>query len=182
MKCSKCKCKNIIGANYCKKCGEKFSEEEKKGARRKTWVGKLELLEEAYAWCTLSKITGHIAFKIVSLLVVIFFGVYLLMSTGNQVKILASEHYKIQYNTKEQEYYLLVDDDKTNLSLYVPNTVSSLVISEFDVDNVEVSNMKYVNGEEVVLTINNSDEYYLLVAKNGKKEEKMKIRVYRMVD
>lgn len=104
------------------------------------------------------------------------------MSTGNQVKILASEHYKIQYNTMEQEYYLLVDDDKTNLSLYVPNTVSSLVISEFDVDNVEVSNMKYVNGEEVVLTINNSDEYYLLVAKNGKKEEKMKIRVYRMVD
>lgn len=182
MKCSKCKCENIISANYCRKCGEKFSDEEKKIARRKTWVGKLELLEEARAWCTLEKITGHIVFKIVSLLAVILFGVYLWTSNSNHVKILESKHYKVQYNTKEKEYYLLVDEDKTNLSLYVPNTVSNLVVSEFDEDNVEVDSTKYVNGEEVVLTINNSDEYYLLVAKNGEKDEKMKIHVYRIGD
>lgn len=59
MKCIKCSCNNIIDANYCKKCGYHFSKEEQLMAKSKTLVGKLEILEETYAWVTLKKITGH---------------------------------------------------------------------------------------------------------------------------
>lgn len=179
MKCSKCGSKNITKANYCISCGNGFSEEERKKAKKKTVVGVLEFLEEVYSWCNLSKITGHIAFKIVSVLVVLLVGISFVFNNGRSVKILESDHYKIQYNTKDDEYYLLVDEDQTNLELYVPNKVSDLVIKEYDKDNLEISSMKYDPKNKLVLTVNSSDEYYMLVSKNGKAYEKIKMYVYR---
>lgn len=128
MKCIKCKGINIISANYCKFCGYHFSEKEQKEAKNKTIVGKLEMLEKAYNVCTLKVITDHIVFKIISLLVVIILGIFFLVNNGAKVKILESDNYKMQYNTKEDEYYLLANEEQTTLDLYVPNRVQNIVV------------------------------------------------------
>lgn len=180
MKCIKCQSKNINKANYCKNCGYHFSKEEQEAAKKRTLVGKIERLEKIYKTCTLQLITGNIIFKIVSLLLVLFIGIYFLFHYDNKVTILENANYQIQYNTKLDEYYLLVKDDETNLNLFIPNKIDNLEVKLLDEKNQELEHQTYQKDAKIKLKTNDNGSYYLLnTFSNDKVNDTLKMVVYR---
>jgi len=161
MKCIKCGTKNITKANYCKHCAYKFSKEEQKAARRKTFIGKIEILENAYKVCTLKKFTGHILFKIASLLIVLFIGISYWIKDGLDLKFLDSDDYSIEYNTLEKEYYLMTANDKVLLNLYIPNRTEKIMIMHYDENDNKLEEKKYAPKDEIILETKEK-EYYVL--------------------
>ena len=137
MKCHKCKTTNIVKANYCNKCGEKFTDKEREDAYNKTIYGKLEKIEKIKDIATLDIITGNIVFKIISLVIVLGVGLYFWFTMGMNTKILNSADYKIFYNKSNDQYYLLVDDsyDSVDVSMYRPNRVKKMMIYHYNIDN-----------------------------------------------
>lgn len=174
MKCTKCNKDNIISANYCKYCGYQFNKKEKEKAKRKTLVGKIEFLENAYEICTLKKITGHIIYKIATLIIVLLIGITLVCKNGTNVKILKSDNYKIKYNSNENVYYLLVNTDTVKLNLYVPNNNTKLEINHYDSNNNILKNT-VINDNNIVLDTNYNEDYYVI--ENDKDD--IKLFVYR---
>ena len=171
MKCIKCKTVNINKANYCKKCAYHFSEAEQKAARSKTLIGKIEKIEKLKSICDLSIITGHILFKIGSILLVLVIGIYFWITNGINLKILNSDNYEIQYNTVEQEYYLMTKENKIPLDLYVPNRTKDIVIIHYDENNNVIESKKYDKDEDIILETKQK-EYYILTSNylHNKKE------------
>lgn len=179
MKCQKCGEKNISSANYCIKCGNSFSDKKRREYRKKTVVGKLELMEKIYDTCKLKFITDSIAFKVISLIAVLLVGIYFLVNTSNDVKILTGNDYDVQYNSKDKEYYILVNDDEVNLKLYIPNRLKSLELDKMSGNNELLNETKYKEEDSLILNVNDSEEYYLLKAFYGKDTQNLKIYVYR---
>lgn len=180
MKCSQCGEKNIVSASYCKKCGNRFTKEEKKKARDKTFIGKLEKIEEIYQICTLKKITDSILFKIGSIVVILLIGIGVWFQNGSHVKILENNNYKIQYNTKEKEYYLLVNEEQTDLKLYLPNTVKNIEVEHYNQKDELVETKKYKLKDSIVLNSSLMKDYYIVKAnKDKKKKEKLKVYVFK---
>lgn len=87
MKCIKCQTKNINSANYCRKCGNKFLEEERKAAKKWTLVWFLEGIDKIKSLWKFSFITDHIIYKIISVLLVLGVGIYSVLENGNTLKI-----------------------------------------------------------------------------------------------
>lgn len=161
MKCIKCRTKNITKANYCKRCAYKFSEVEQKAARKKTFIGKIEILENAYNVCTLKKFTGHILFKIGSLLIVLIIGISFWVKDGINLKLLDSDNYDIYYNVNEKEYYLQTNNDKVLLNLYVPNRTEEIIITHYTETDEQIEEKKYSPKDEIILETMEK-EYYVL--------------------
>jgi len=164
MKCSKCKTKNITKANYCKKCGNKFTKKEQEKAKRKTLIGKVEFLEDLYSKCTLKIITGHIVFKICSILIILGIGISIWINKGLDLKLLNSEDYEILYNKTEKEYYLITTNEKVLLNLYVPNRTKEIKISHYDSNANLLEDKSYKPDAEIILETKET-EYYILDVK-----------------
>lgn len=182
MKCIKCETTNINKANYCKSCGYHFSKEEQEAAKSKTFVGKLEKLEDWYKKCTLKFITGHIAFKIVSLLIVLIIGLSFFFRFGSSFKILESDEYTIKYNANLNEYYLLTNNDQISLNLYKPNRLKALQIIHQDLVNNETTTIEYHDGIDIILNVNGEYDEYILNGTYDKTNESIKLYVYRVGD
>ncbi len=161
MKCIKCRTKNITKAKYCKKCAYEFSKEEQKAARKKTLIGKIEWLEKAYEVCTLKVITDHIIFKVISILIIMGVGMYIWINHGIDLRLLNSKDYSIQYNINEEEYYLMTDNDKVLLNLYIPNRTEEITIVHYDEEDNIIEEKKYKPKEEIILETKEK-EYYVL--------------------
>ncbi len=184
MKCSKCSFENVLKASYCSKCGEKFSDEERKKAYKKTIYGKIETFENLKAIVTLEKFTGHIVFKIISLLIVLIVGLYFLFSMGINTKLLASKDYELFYNKNLDEYYLLVDDatSKVNVSLYRPNRVQKMTVNHYDISG-NLLDEKVIEKNEIVNLDTLKDDYYVIKSEYSSKEEQnLKVQVYKSSD
>lgn len=175
MKCKKCKTNNITKAIYCKKCGNEFLEDERKKARRKTFIGKIERIEDIYNTITLSKITSHILFKIFTILIVLGIGIYFWISNGISLKLLNSEYYDIKYYEKEHEYYLVTEFNEVTLNLYIPNRLQNINIIHYNKDGQKIEENTYLKDEEIILYVSNEDYYVIdsLYLKNKKEEIKL---------
>lgn len=178
MKCIKCTEENINKANYCKKCAYKFSKKEQEIARSNTFVGKLELLEKAYNVCKLKIITDHILFKIFSILFVLGIGIYIWINNGIDLKLLNSKEYEIQYNIKDEEYYLISTKEKIPLNLYVPNRVENILIIHYSKDNKVLEKLKYNKDDEIILQAHSEDYYVLRVNYLHNKYNQFKLYVF----
>ena len=177
MKCIKCKTKNINKANYCKKCGYHFSKKEQEASRKWSFVWFLEKKDKIMSIIDLSIITDNIFFKIASIVLILGVGVYSILTNGINLKLLESKDYKIQYNTSLSEYYLLVNQEQTNLNLYIPNRTEKLIIKHLNGN--ELIEEKEYNGEEIVLDSNTYDEYYLIEATyDNNNLDRIKLYVY----
>ena len=178
MKCPKCQ--NLVSykANYCEKCGYKFTEEEKKEAYSKTLGGKLEKLEEAYSWISLSKITGSLPFKIVSLLMVLFIGI----STFNKAELYINkdDSYTIQYNSIEEEYYLIYEEGVSHdINLNIPSKCEYLTIEAFDEGDYLIDSFN-ISKDEGRISLSD-DIYSINIIAYGKNKElsELRIRLYQ---
>ena len=184
MKCHKCKSKNILKADYCQKCGEKFTDKEKKEAYNKTIFGKIDSLLKIKSIVTLNIITGNIFFKIASLLVVLGIGLYFLFTIGINTKILNSKDYEIFYNKESKEYYLLIDDNKDSveLNLYRPNRTKEMTIYSYDLNDKEKTKTKVTKEDRITLNAY-QDDYHIIKSKySNNKQDNLKLFVYHKSD
>ena len=178
MKCIKCKEKNINSASYCRKCGNKFLEEEKKAAKRWTIVWFLEWIDKIKSLWKFSFITDHILFKITSVLVVLSIGIYSVIIHGNNLKIEEDKNYQIQYNTKLSEYYLIVKTDETELNLYIPHETQNLTVYHSNKNNELIEEKTYNDDEKIILETNTTEEDFYLIEAVYDDENKESLKVY----
>lgn len=162
MKCIKCKTNNINKANYCKNCAYKFSEKEQKIAKRKTFIGKIEMIEDFYNVCSLKVVTDHILFKIATIILVLGIGIYFWITNGTNLNLLESDNYKIQYNEKKSEYYLIGKEEEIPLDLYVPEKSKEIIVKHYDKDNNIINEDKYSKTDNITLEINSNKDYYVI--------------------
>ena len=182
MKCSKCGYENLLKANYCYKCGNQFTQQEKDAAKEKALIGKIEKAEEAKGKfdkikdiLTLSFITDNVFVRLA--LIIAPFIISLVLgggSGGNQMKIRDSNEYDVYYNTSTQEYFVEMDSGSVNLQLYVPQETESINIYfaessgyNYQVGNYSVTDAIYVNE--------NSNGYYTIEAVMGNETQSIKM-------
>ncbi len=134
MHCPKCLKYVPYGAKYCQNCGEAIPDTVRKNAYQKTLWGKLQRLEDWYKTLALKKVTDSIIFKAFILAVILGYGLFNLYLNGTQLKIMDSDMYDVQYNTKLDEYYVLTEADEVVLNLYIPNKASTLHLTGYDAE------------------------------------------------
>lgn len=178
MKCIKCTAKNINSANYCRKCGNKFLEEEQKAAKRWTLVWFLEWIDKIKSLWKFSFITDHILFKIASVLVVLAIGIHSLITNGSHLKIEENTNYKIQHNTKLSEYYLIIQTDETELNLYIPKEAEGLTVYHSDKNNQLIEKATYSTDDKIILETNTTLEDFYLIEAEYDEDSKESIKVY----
>lgn len=175
MKCIKCKYKNPYQANYCYKCGNKFTEEERKKASNEGITGLLKTGRKLYDALTLSTITSNIYFRIISVLIVLGIGIYGIIIHGYKLKIEESDSYTYQYNKKLDEYYLYTKDNETKVNLYSLGNNDKMTVEYYGEDDRLISRCDYL-PEDIILNANSfSDNYYVLKTNN----DNIKIYVYK---
>ncbi len=187
MKCPKCNTKNIIKANYCKKCKYHFTSEEQEKAYNKTVFHFFDIIEEWYNHLTLETITSHILFKIGSVLVVLAIGLYYWFTMGINTRILKSDVYDVYQNKKNKEYYIVLKDNIDNvedikLNMYIPNRLKKLNINKYDLNNELKEKMDTNNKEELKFKVYDEDYYIITSVYSNKKSEDLKIYIYRKGD
>ncbi len=182
MKCIKCLTKNINQANYCKKCGYEFSDEERKVAEKWTLVWVLKKCEKGISVVTgnfkfLSFITDTRAFKILSLAIVLGIGILLYVQNGTNVRIEESREYNVQYNKGAEEYYIFVKEKEVPLNFYMPNDVDKISLKQYDKNDEVVEEEEFSRNDDIVIEAT-SDDYYVLSVTQGEKETNFKMLVY----
>lgn len=185
MKCKKCKKKNINKANYCRYCGNVFSEEERKSASEKGLVAGLKKFDDYYETCQLKKITDNKFIKYGLLVGIVAIGIYNVVTRGSNLKLLESDAYNLSYNKEKNEYYLEIketdDIDKIGtayLKMYVPNSIDAIYIDYYKEDGT-IKESKTIGKEVPIELIANADENnYYLVSDNENIENPFKIYVY----
>lgn len=179
MKCIKCQTENVNKANYCKNCGNHFTKKEQESAKKWSFVWFLEKIDKIKSIFDFSIVTDHIAFKIASILVILGIGLYSFFSNGINLRLLESDQYKIQYNTKLSEYYLLVAKEKTNLNLYIPNRATKIMIKHMTSDDQVLEEREYKQGDAIILDSNGKEDYYTIEARYEKDNlDRMKLYIY----
>ncbi len=181
MKCSICHTKNSVKANYCIHCSYKFSEEEKKIAKNKGIVPKIEKLEEFFNVLSLKIITDNIFFRLFFLLLLLIPGIYCLSKNGNHLKILNSDQYHISYNESTNDYALylknkdLDDYGKIHLNLFVPNSIEKIQVRYYDENDEVLYDKEFTKDEPIVLEANTINNNYYFIESN---KDSFKVFVY----
>lgn len=182
MKCIKCKSENITKSNYCKKCCYHFEEFEQLAARRRTLVGKLEWIEDTYKKWTLKKFMDKKIVKILSFIILILINVFIFYNNNKDVKLLENEAYKIEYNTKTNEYYLLIKEDSTGVDLYIPKRLKNMDIKKVNNKDEVLNSFLYNRKEKLVLEANSKTDYYVFeISYNDSKTDQIKVYVYKVI-
>ena len=91
-----------------------------------------------------------------------------------------SDNYKLQYNTKLNEYYLISPTQKTNLDLYIPSRAKDTKIQLYDENNKMVEETKVEEDKGIVLDKNDSGNYYIIESEYGNNNvDRIKLFVYQ---
>lgn len=180
MICTSCGKKNHYKAKYCRKCGYNFSELERDKAYKKSFYYKLDLYDK---WCKkfkLDDITGNIFFRIGVIVIIIYLGLINIHSKGTIVSIEKDSNYEIFYNDKNNEYYLIVDEEAKEiaLKLYIPNNTENIDINHYNEENELLEQNKYEKGKDIILTTYKSDYFILNSKYDNKKDSNIKVFVY----
>lgn len=170
MKCSQCKTENVIHANYCKNCGHPFFEKDREETLSKTIYGTLDKIETWWSNLQLKFITDHIIFRVFVILVILVYGLFMLKQNGAEFRIADSEQYRIQYNTVDNEYYLLTEYNEIGLNLYIPFQMDQLVVEVLYNDQVLRTNT-FTDINEVILESDSLYQYHLIASCDNEKEE-----------
>ena len=160
MKCAACQTENNYNANFCKACGTAFTQAQKDEACSKTWIGKLNQIEDTISWLKLEKITGNPVFRALVLVVLIGMCIFNLLFKGNMSIILPSEDYQVTYIKNEKSYTLTTDLDVINLQLNLKQNVQLIVISTML--NNEVLDEKSYTLDDLISLEKAEDIYYII--------------------
>lgn len=182
LKCIKCTKENIYSANYCSDCGYHFEEIEQKTAKKQTFIGKIEWWEDFYNKWTLKKLLEKKWIKILSFFLLIAIDVLIFYNANNDFKLLESDAYQIEYDKKEDIYYLLITEDRTNIELYAPKRLTKIEIKKENKDNEVIDSLEYNPSEKLVLDANSKNDYYIFdINYKGNKTEQIKVYVFKVM-
>ena len=177
MRCNHCGHKNLYKANYCEKCGYKFDESYKTKAYDKTIYGLINKIEDIYSWLSLDKIFGNTYLKIFILLIVLFSTCSKVIENGNDFIIKENDSYKVQYNKIEDKYYIISNEYYINLSLYIPKKTESILVNEYNIDNVMQKSSDYTIEDSIVL-LNEQDKYYVIESIYENSSDALTVYIY----
>lgn len=177
MRCNHCGHKNLYKANYCEKCGYKFDENYKTKAYDKTVYGLINKIEDIYSWLSLDKIFGNTYLKIFILLIVLFSTCSKIIENGNDFIIKENDSYIVQYNKTEDKYYIISNEYYINLSLYIPKKTESIVVNEYNIDNVMQNSSDYTIEDSIVL-LNEQDKYYVIESIYENSSDALTVYIY----
>ncbi len=129
---------------------------------------------------TLATITDHIAFKIFMLSIVLFIGLYYFFTRGIDTRILEDYRYEVYYSEKNDEYYIVIDDEasEVQLGLYIPNRVMKLDIEHYKKDGELIESKTYEEEKDLTLSAYQED-YYNIKSVYSSKEDNIKLYVYK---
>ncbi|MBE6866191.1 MAG: zinc ribbon domain-containing protein [Ruminococcaceae bacterium] len=177
MKCTNCNTENLRKANYCKNCGQAFTQREKDAAHKQSVVGKLEKAEEIKGKAdkvkdilSLSFITDNVWVRLA--LIVLPFVFSLVIGSGakggDTMKIRDNGQYDVYYNTTTQEYFVEIDSGSVNLSLYVPKGTQQINVYFRETTGYEYQSGSY-SLEDAITVNENTNGYYTIeaVMENG---------------
>ncbi len=183
MKCKNCKCKNTRRANYCINCGNKFSEEEKEKAEKKS------LLTWLKRWSNLKNIKGfgfiidNDMVKFAFILALCGVTILSIVDKTNKIELRDGTDYSLEYYEKENVYYIMqgketyFDNDKMlKLNMYIPNKVDTYYINLYGADNELIKEEKYKKDDTVYIDANTIYNNYYLISDN--KDFKNAIKLY----
>lgn len=177
MKCKKCKKKNRSDANYCIKCGKKFTKEEKDQAEK---LYLPTILKKIYDILTLSFITDNLIVRGFYILFILGLGIYMLFSMGSHLRILNNENYEVNYNKNKNTYYIFIDKEKNlntiNAMMYVPNKIDKINLNYYDSKGKLIKKKKNIKKNYINLIINKKENNYYKITGNNKEE--IKVYVY----
>lgn len=185
MKCTKCNKNNIKKANYCKYCGNKFSEKEKKEAKSKGIIANIRKFESWYNKLTLKCITDSTIFKVLLLILIIFLGVLNLTRGNVTFHILESDKYEIKYNEVKNEYYIILNNNgdldnygKVSLDLYIPNKVNNINVIKYNEKDEEINNTLYSVKDEISVYANTIENEYYILKTDVNRSNEIKVYIY----
>ena len=177
MKCTNCNTENLRKANYCKNCGQAFTQQEKDEAHKRSVVGKLEKAEEVKGKAdklkdilSLNFITDNVWVRLALIVLPFMFSLVVGggVKGGDKIKIRDSNLYDVYYNTTTQEYFVDIDSGSVNLALYVPNGTQQINVYFKETTGYEYQSGSY--GLEDAITVQeNTNGYYTIeaVMENG---------------
>lgn len=159
MKCIKCKKRNVSQANYCIKCGYRFTEKDKENSKN-SFPATVYKTKELWDILTLGKLKDKWWFRIISFLLVIGLGVIMFIQNGTHLKILKSDTYEISKMKNTNNYYLSSKNKETKLNLYLPHEVSNIYVDYYDVSGYEISKNQYSDINDITIIVDNNNNYY----------------------
>ena len=181
MICKYCKTKNRLEAEYCKGCGRKFSDTDRDKSHFHGPIGKINLIEEIYNKVFFKKILDSNLFKLVLLLIFVAINVYnFSFKGGNKIQLVNSKNYKIEYNEKVDDYYIILNKDESSqvLNVYIPNSIKSLESVKYSEDNSILENNKLKVGDPIVIEANTDENNYYVIKDSKDSTNSLKVLVY----
>lgn len=177
MKCTNCNTENLRKANYCKNCGQAFTQREKDAAHKQSVVGKLEKAEEVKGKAdkvkdilSLSFITDNVWVRLALIVLPFVFSLVIGGGAkgGDTMKIRDNGQYDVYYNTTTQEYFVEIDSGSVNLSLYVPKGTQQINVYFKESTDYEYQSGSY-GLEDAIVVNENTNGYYTIeaVMENG---------------
>ena len=142
-------------------CGTPFSEEEREEGYSKTFWGKVEKLQDLYDTLTLSKFLDSRLVRILTLVVIVGFGVFNLLRGGSHLRVEESENYSVEYNQELNATYLLTELDKLPVSLYLPHETEKIVVRSLDEQNQQLEERVYSPEDSILLEAGEADHYLI---------------------
>lgn len=131
MICNKCNKEIDYGTRYCINCGNKVSRDNWQETYDRTFWGKLQKAEDKICNWKLVKFYFSKTFKILLFVCLVIYTGWQLYTDRMSMTFLESDSYEIQYNEMFDEYYILSDNEKFNLELYIPRTADKVRVKGF---------------------------------------------------
>ena len=176
MLCKKCNTENLLKADYCQSCGNKFTQEEKTAAYEKTIFGKYEKAEKYIGYLKpVEIIKGNKFFRIGVLALIIVYSVIIAMTKGNYLRVEESSSYELIYNKDQRAYYIVSDSYTVDAQMHIPSKAESLTIYDVDEDGYVMYTQSYDLEDGISLSVS-EDYHYVIEADCG--GETQSIAVY----
>ena len=164
MKCTNCNTENLLKACYCKECGTQFTDEQKEAAYNKTVFGIIDRIESLWGNLHLDFITGSRWFQLATIGVLAVYMAFVLITNGNQMKIVDSADYDVTYLTDTKAWCLTTDLDAVTVELYIPGKTETVDIITVDSNNIFVTQNTYSTDSSIVLMQNDNLHYIVQAA------------------
>lgn len=180
MVCKHCNEKNRLEAEFCKKCGKSFNEEEREASKYNGIIGFIKFIEDKYNKFSLKFIFDSNKFKALLLIIFSLISIYnFTIKGGNRIQIKENENYLVEYNDKDKEYYVTFKNDEEQLlDLHIPNNIETIEITKYSENDIEIDKKLIKPNEEITLNANTDSNDYYIIKDNNSSDDYIKVLVY----
>lgn len=168
MKCNHCEKEIGYGYKHCTECGNLVDEAVLESAYKETVWGRIDVLIDKYKQTPIKKLTDNFFFRIIVMLFSVFL-IYIGFTTDDyHLRIVENGIYRIQYDTKTDEYYVLSDEENFVLGVHIPKFCDKVRFICYKEDN-EVQNKVMKREDCEIEVVKGKYDYMIIEALRGDK-------------